>query len=256
MSWKWLSIGLLWLAGVLPALAQNVPAMVFHFVEQEPGIDPYPVRMIVTRDYLRIDDGVDGGDFLLFERGARRISTVNREDRTVLTLHPAPQTPDPAGRPTLGEAREDSSDMPSFQGRRPVYMRYLAGGKTCRQVVAVPGVYPEWVAAMREYLTVLADQQVLTLDHTPPEERSDCMLANVIYAPARHLAAGFPLREWDDRGRLRQLTGVTRQEVDSALFELPQGLRRLRLTAHGVEPVAPPADGQSAPAPAPPRPRK
>ncbi len=251
MSWKWLSIGLLWLAGVGPALAQNVPATVFHFVEQEAGIDPYPVRMIVTRDFLRIDDGVDGGDFLLFERGARRISTVNREDRTVLTLHPAPQTPDPAGRPTLGEAREDSSDMPSFQGRRPVYMRYLAGGATCRQVVAVPGVYPEWVAAMREYLTVLADQQVLTLDHTPPEERTTCMLANVIYAPARHLAVGFPLREWDDSGKVRQLVDVKRQTVDSVLFELPKGLRRMRLTAHGVEPVAGPGAPPAASSPHP-----
>ncbi len=250
MRWLWL---LSLLCGPLAAAAATVPATVFQFVEQEPGIDPYPVRMIVTRRYLRIDDGVDEGDFLLFDRRARRISTVNREDRTVLDLQPAPQTPDPAARPALGERREDSADMPSFQGRRPVYMRYLAGGTTCRQVIAVPGVYPEWVAAMGEYLTVLADQQVLTLYRIPPEERSDCMLANLIYAPTRHLRAGFPLREWDDRGRLRQLTGVERRAVDAALFELPAGMRRLRLTAHGMVPEG--SDG-SAPPPAPPHPPK
>ena len=43
-------------------------ATVLHYAEQEPGGEPFRTRMIVTARYLRIDEGVESKDFLLFDR--------------------------------------------------------------------------------------------------------------------------------------------------------------------------------------------
>jgi hypothetical protein len=52
------------------------------------------------------------------------------------------------------------------------------------------------------------------------------MLANMIFAPTRHLEYGFPILEWDYRGKRRTLIGYRESvQAESKLFRLPEGYR-------------------------------
>lgn len=58
---------------------------------------------------------------------------------------------------------------------------------------------------MREFYETLAREQALSLAFIPEEFQSPCELANNVFAPARHLAHGFPIRYVDMNGRTREL---------------------------------------------------
>lgn len=44
----------------------TVEATVLRFTDIEPQGEPTPVRMIITPEHIRIDDGSDGKTFVLF----------------------------------------------------------------------------------------------------------------------------------------------------------------------------------------------
>lgn len=89
------------------------------------------------------------------------------------------------------------------------------------------------VAALREYREVLALEQQAALAFTPRDVQSPCDLANHVYAPARHLAHGFPVRLVEPRGRERRVTELTDYKTefvaDARLFELPASFPRMNL---------------------------
>lgn len=206
------------------------PATILWFDEQEPGVVPYRTRMIVVRDFVRMDDGKDTDDFVLFDRRSGTIHSVSHEDRTVLEVPARPVDREPPYPLELTEFRQPQEDAPKIDGHTPEHLVFKVNGKTCYEVVAVPGLLEDAVIALRQYHRSLAGEQSLTLDWTPPEMQTPCMLANVIFHPARHLAYGFPVQEWDYRGYARALAdyreGVT---VDAALFRLPEDYRRYGL---------------------------
>ena len=52
------NIVLLLILGVLTACAQKEQSdTLVLFVEQEDGVEPYQTRMIITKEFVRIDDG-------------------------------------------------------------------------------------------------------------------------------------------------------------------------------------------------------
>ena len=85
-------IGLCCMALANPAAAQpaTVTGSVLVWQEQEPGIAPYPNRMLITADHLRSDDGEDDGDYLLFDRRAGILYTVSHDRRTLLVMKADP----------------------------------------------------------------------------------------------------------------------------------------------------------------------
>lgn len=209
-------------------------AKIFHFLESEPGIDPYPVRMVVTAGYLRMDEGNATDNFLLFDRQSNTIHSVNHEDKTVLRM---PRRDLPSEVPesvSLEERAIETEGMPDFAGKKPVHTSYFAGDKNCYDAVAVAGFEPDAVDAIREYLLTLSGEQLQNLNKTPPEMRSECMMANLIYAPVRHLKGGFPLREWDYKGYLRELVNMESEAVEPSLFELDPTYRIYELSASGL----------------------
>ena len=60
--------GCCFLTALVSCSNPTTPAAVLYFVEQEPGVEPYRTRMIVTAGFLRMDEGQDSQDFLLFDR--------------------------------------------------------------------------------------------------------------------------------------------------------------------------------------------
>lgn len=193
-----------------------------RFEESEPGLAPYRTRMLVTPDFVRIDDGDDAGDFVLYDRNTQIVQSVAHADRSVLKIVRRPVTVPVPDVFELDEQAEQDPQAPTIDGKAPVHHRFSTNGKTCYEVIAVAGLLEDARLAMIEYARTLAGEQALNLEKTPPEYRDDCMLSNLVFAPERHLEAGFPIREWDDRGYERALIDFkTDASFDAALFRIP-----------------------------------
>lgn len=209
-----------------------------RFEESEKGVEPYLTRMMVTPDFLRLDEGSDAGDFVLYERRQRVIYSITRDsDQMLKVVYRALELRPPTDLQLHQTPVPMQSDTPSIGGVQPVQWRFSANSKTCYEVISVPGLLPDAVEAMREYAQTLASEQAATLENTPPEMRDDCMLSNYIFSPLQHLQNGFPIREWSYNGYRRELIDY-KHDMSFApeLFVVPPGY-----SAYSVAPNASPA---------------
>lgn len=208
------------------AQTQLVEATELRFEESEQGIEPYNSRLLVSSEYLRMDDGRDGGDYLLYDRRKRHIHSVSRQDRSILFISYRDIDIKPPIVLDLDLARSHDEQAPLVSGLPSENIVLSVNGKQCHTVVAVAGLLPEVNQALREYRLTLAGEQAANLPKTPAEFQSHCMLAEMIFAPTRHLDYGFPILEWDYRGYRRALIDFKKSvHVDSKLFQLPSGFR-------------------------------
>lgn len=212
----------------LAACRSGSGATALYFSEQEAGSEPVPTRMLVTEQHLRIDYGQDDEDFILFDRKAPAIYSVNRTDKTILVITPLPVALAEPAR-FRHEVAKDAETYPPVAGKTVSHYRLLTNAKQCYDVFAADGLLPQAVAALREYHSTIAGEHAAAMQHTPKEERNDCDLANFIFAPARHLEFGFPIRQEDMTGNVRQLVDFRLdQQFDPKLFHLPEGFRHYR----------------------------
>ena len=206
-------------------------ATVLQYEEQEPGTEPYQTRLIVTARYLRIDDGRDTRDFLLFDRQDKTIYSVSAADTSVLVIAYSA----PAGRvstPQKHEVVEERDSAPDVGGKKVRHYRLLTDNHQCYDLYAADGLLPQAVAAWREYRESLAAEQARTLAWTPKEMQSPCRLANNVNAPTRLLAHGLPVRYAETNGKIGQLVDYQSEtKVDAGLFELPPEYSRISIDA-------------------------
>ena len=197
--------------------------LVLHFQESEPGIEPYPVRMLVTSSHVRIDDGFDDSGFVLYDRATRSIYSVTHEDRQILRIDYRPVTIAPPRELVYGQNESSDPQAPTIDGKLPVHYELLTNGQVCHDVVAVPGLLEEARLALIEYHDALAGEQAANLFKTPPEFQSDCLLSNLVFAPSRYLEFGFPIQERTHDGYVRALVDFERgAELSPELFVLPE----------------------------------
>ncbi|MFL6712305.1 MAG: hypothetical protein ACJ8LN_05200 [Sulfurifustis sp.] len=231
------------LAAVLVACTPATPppakpterATALYFLENDNTAGAATVRMLVTEKFLRIDAGADDGEFILYDRARRTIYNISAADRLILVI-PSRAVP-VSGAPRLYyRTKRDSAAFPRIEGRPVVHYRLLTNGRVCYDLYAADGLLPEAVAALREYREALAGEQYAAIGYTPNEFKAPCDLANHVYAPARYLVHGFPVRlvELDARdARRRRVTELTdyrtNMEVAPALFDLPASFRRIPL---------------------------
>jgi hypothetical protein len=203
-------------------------ATVLWYTEQEAGIEPYPVRYIVTTDFMRSDDGRDDGDFLLYDRGQHKIYTVVQETRSVLEVGGAAQVPPVSQELSVSVREQIDQEAPEVAGVAPLQVELIADGELCHSALVAPGLLEPVRLALREFSLALAARQSQTLDRTPPEFRTPCFLARYLYASDFHLARGMVLAEWNAQGDRRELTGYeSGVAVPASLFALPDGFRRI-----------------------------
>ena len=224
-----------WLVVPIPGFAADDGSpngIILSYDEQEAGVDAYPLRILVVPGYLRMDDGDDQGDFMLFNRHTRTIFNIIREDRDILVIeHSAPATGQGAQpQLDLGVEKIEDKNIPRVDGMLPEIYRFTAANDVCLEAVVVPGLLPPAVQALGEYGRILADRQQRTLENTPVEFRTPCFLSRYVYVPNRHLEKGLPIREWDNSGYRRTLTDFSENvPIEPALFELPAGYTRRTL---------------------------
>ena len=200
-----------------------VSATVLWYLEQEPGIDPYRVRYIVTKDFLRTDEGLDNEDFLLFDRQKNVIYSVLPEDRRVLQINGDGDIAAVPPELTVQIKKSVDAKTPKVGGQVPVKLELLAGNSLCQSAMVAPGFIDDERRAFQEFSRAVAVQQARTVNNTPSELRTPCFLAHYLHVNDFHLAEGMLLAEWSPDGKRRELVGVEEHvAVPVSLFVVPE----------------------------------
>ena len=220
-------LGLLFSAALTGA---ELKAQLLVYRVAEPGNQPYISRLLVTPEYLRLDQGQQDPGFILLDRKARIIFSVNSEERRILVIEPPRQERKLPSSLRLSENRQLEADMPQVAGKTPEYWQFLVNARLCRSAVVVPGLLPQANAAYAEYLDLLAYQQQETQAAMPAELQDPCETAIHVYAPLAVLDKGLPLREWHESGWRQELLDFQYEfNISSDSFELPADYQKVPL---------------------------
>lgn len=211
---------------LLGACADAGKATALYYNERDEGGEPFRTRMIVTAQWLRIDEGEGGKDFLLYDRREKTIYSVNAADSRILVL--PKRAVDVASPMKLEHGMERGAEaLPAVGGKAVTHYRLSTNRNPCYEVFAADGLMPEAVQALREYRTALAGQQAPALASMPKELQTPCDLANNIFAPVRYLDYGLPVRLTETGVRTSELVDYSADfKADGTLFELPANYRR------------------------------
>ncbi len=203
-------------------------ATVVWFDEQEPGTDLYAVRLVVTDRYLRIDDGTEASDYILFDRKDATIYSVNHEDQTIIDIKRSPISQEKPQSLEFAAQPLEMKKGPPINGKQVKLYQLNVNGKKCGEVAAADGLLPDVVNALKQYRLTLAGEQSHLVGAMPEHLRNDCDLVENVYAPGAHLEYGFPVFHRNFVGRVRSLKSLDESFVaGKTLFELPANYRRL-----------------------------
>jgi hypothetical protein len=213
---------------LISACTDKHPGATFlSFSESSPDGDTYPVRMLVSEGFLRIEDGDARDGFIVFDRAKKIVYSVSHTDKTTLVLS-AQQVLLDAPKAFVHKVERDGEKLPNVGGRAVTHYRLLTNRERCFDVYAADGLLPEALAALREYHRTLAGEQAAMQALVPAGFQSACDLAEYVFLPARHLEFGFPVRQISRAGVVRQLldfkTGVP---VEKGLFDVPAEYKQI-----------------------------
>lgn len=211
---------------VMPATT----ATVLWYAEQEAGTSPYKIRYIVSKNFMRSDDGYDQGDFVLYDRLSKQIFSVAHDERRVLQIDGEGVVPVAPEALAMRVEKTIDKDAPVVADAHPVTLQLMAGDQRCYIATVLPGLLPDVRDAFLEFSGALALQQLRSLDNTPENLRTACFLLRYVYASDFYLLRGLPLVDLDGSGDRRELldyqTGV---KFADKLFQVPADYQLQRL---------------------------
>ncbi len=199
-----------------------------YYAEKDADGDAYRSRWFVNKAYIHMTDTRQPQDFILFDRAAQTIYSVNSNDKTIFVIKPELIVNPPPIPIDYVDTSQPSAAIPKVAGKPATHTRYDANGVQCYDVVTMEADFlPEVVAALMEYRTVLAGEHASTLSRMPIDTLDACDLGlNVFYA-TKHLQKGLPIREWDQHGFQRFLEDYhTKFKLDPEAFKLPAGYKQ------------------------------
>lgn len=208
---------MLCLLGAGVAHASDMIAL--RYVDQDPGAAPYLTRILVTPDFLRMDDGHDGSDFILLDRRRKKVINVLRGSNMAMVFTPGPLPAKPADWTSRLETRQ--------KGHGTQHFSLSVKGVVCSEGVAARQAAPDAARAMSELKSVLAATQYRVWEESPRELQYDCDLANQVWDSGATLTLGLPLEEREFSGRSRQFESETRQPLQPELFRVPDGMAEI-----------------------------
>jgi len=215
---------LLSLLTLLPLTATALEGSMLLYQVQEPDTAPYPSRILVSEAFVRMDDNADDGDYLLFDRKRRLISSVTHDDGTIfeIPVRPVEQKP-----PQALQRRSEvvsGKPLPKVAGEVPRHHQLYVNDTLCYNVVAVSGLLKEAQQALHEFRQILAGEHAKVLPRIPADMRDPCDMAMNIFHPNWQLEFGLPIHEWDTQGRRQMLLDYREHlTLDEKLFTLPKG---------------------------------
>ena len=202
--------------------------VLLHFMEQEKDVEPYPTRMIITKQYLRIDDGENASEFILFDRVNRVVYSVNDERRSVMSIHPKQvDLKPPMELKHSVKEMPVMKDAPKIDGETARHFQLYTNDKLCYDVIAVKNLLPDVVNAFSEFHSLMATDSALTFNNIPADMHDACDMSMSTFTPTRFLDFGFPIQEWGGREYMRVLIDYDQNyQADAKLFSLPAEYKR------------------------------
>ena len=193
------------------------------FSEKRPNETEHSVRMMITDDYLRIDEGPQSQDYELFDRHNKSITEVTGETESIHYVNPTDQHV----RPTFPvrwviESQTSQALMRTQQNNQASATHYLfyLNDEPCYNLVTIDNHLTETLDALREYNRVIAND--LKSNYQMSENRH-CSDAINIFDPNVRLQYGFPLREWGQYGYQRFLVDFQKDVIfPESLFKSPK----------------------------------
>jgi hypothetical protein len=86
-----------------------------RYVDQDPGDPPYLTRILVTPDFMRMDEGNDDGDFVLLDRRQQKVINVLHGNQLAMVFSPGRVPPKPAGWKPRARRASRRDRHPAFQ---------------------------------------------------------------------------------------------------------------------------------------------
>ncbi|WP_456405007.1 hypothetical protein, partial [Thiolapillus sp.] len=152
---------------------------------KEPGVDNYISRILITSEYLRLDEGgASGESYTIYDRRAKKIYNVDPLARTVFEMHPPGFQPEPPDEMLLDEKKATDPDAPRVAGQQPEKLQLRVNGETCRELVVVKDTMGAAVSALSELYQALARMQYPAVG-SPGYTQDNCELSEYVFAPQR-----------------------------------------------------------------------
>ncbi len=190
--------------------------LVLRYVDQDPGGPPYPTRILVTPEFLRMDSGEDDGDFLLLDRRRHQIFNIMRDRQLAMRFVPGKLPDRPDGWKPILDSR------PAAPGTRRFSL--AMNGVVCSEGIAAQDAWPDAARAMAEMKSVLTSMQYRVWQESPQEYQHDCDLVNLVWNSGTTLELGLPLDEREFTGRSRRFESQAQQPLKPGLFRVPEGM--------------------------------
>ncbi|MCW9048603.1 MAG: hypothetical protein OQK46_11035 [Gammaproteobacteria bacterium] len=204
------------------AFAKDTMSRIFYYDEAEQGSTSQTMRYIVNKNYLRIDNGQDDADFILFDVKQKVIHSINHEDRTILKIENKKwQTPKFDF--SVNTQFEIMQDAPNISDKQVFSYLLKADDITCTQVSLIKDMFADDMQVFYQYQQVLSGQQVATLNNTPKELHTPCFLLDQIYHSGDYYKQGLPVQISYSRGYEKFLKDYKESKIDVKLFIKPDG---------------------------------
>ncbi len=214
-----------WLIAMAPVMAQEVDVTQIYLEHVEPGIESYQSRLLVTDRFLRMDDGQDQDDFILFDLQTQQIHSVNHETQLHIKLKPAPAR-QVEFQLDYQVTMKPLQDAPAVAGQQPTEYQFFANGQLCKLSINASDLLPRATRALAQYEQQIAERNKLSIEQVPESVKTACYLANNVLHSVDYLQGGFPLMVMDHKGRQKRLLEFSEVKKPAAIFSLPDNYRQ------------------------------
>jgi len=184
------------------------------------------VRMIITQNFLRVDEGRGSEDYILYNRKSKTIYNVVAEDSSIMMMNR--ESPEEfIAEPLIWQIEKDDSNalMRSDANKNgATHHKLKLNKRDCYNVVALNSFLGDEAKALSEYYSVLANELRYTFK---PSQETQCFDAINIIEPHKRFSFGFPYREWGSYGYQRFLKNYQQRVIfPEKLFEVPKNYRQ------------------------------
>jgi len=206
------------------SLADKQTGLVLFYDEIEQGAGSQTMRYIINNQFLRIDNGDDKADFILFDVNKSNIYSVNHDDQTILKIENNTWA-QPEFDFKVTTNLSAVNDAPKIQNKTVYTYQVNANKKTCTKVFLIKDTYMDEMKILHQYQQVLSGQQVKTLKNTPEELQTPCFLIDQVYHSGGYYKVGLPVQISYSREYVKFLKDYKKMEFDAALFKLPESYK-------------------------------
>lgn len=220
----------------LAVSAAEIPAHEIVYVEKEEGTDFYTVKYTVSEHSIRIDDSAEPDEaesgFIIFDLKKEIIYSVSHFDKTILVI-PKYDYSSQKNNIQSTVTYEKLDDAPSISGKQVFTYKLLAktdnGLEKCLDLQIASGLWLDVTAKLKQYQTVVAGQQIKTIDTIPNEYQTACYMLDQVFNKGDYYDKGLPVHEWHSNNRVRYLKSFEKVVVYEQYFLLPKEYKQFTL---------------------------